>query len=91
VWILKKRRVLVENSEVHLTPIEYRLLKLLLENRGKVLTHNYILKQIWGYENSDTKIVRVYMANLRRKLETGKTGPRYIFTEVGVGYRFSDE
>lgn len=87
----EKRRVLVENSEVHLTPIEYRLLKLLLENRGKVLTHNYILKQIWGYENSDTKIVRVYMANLRRKLETGKTGPRYIFTEVGVGYRFSDE
>lgn len=87
----EKRRVLVEGSEIHLTPTEYKTLLLLIANRGKVLTHNYIIQQIWGYEGGDSKSVRVFMANLRRKLEKDTTNPRFILTEVGVGYRFSDE
>jgi two-component system, OmpR family, KDP operon response regulator KdpE len=87
----EKRRVLIDHLEVHLTPIEYKLLLLLIANKGKVLTHNYILKQIWGYESADTKSVRVYMANLRRKIEKNTASPQFILTEVGVGYRFTDE
>jgi len=87
----EKRRVLIDHLEVHLTPIEYKLLLLLIANKGKVLTHNYILKQIWGYESADTKSVRVYMANLRRKIEKNTASPQFILTEVGVGYRFADE
>lgn len=86
-----KRRVMLSGQEIHLTPIEYRLLQLMISNRGKVLTHNYILKQIWGYESSDTQNVRVYMANLRRKIEKKPASPQYILTEVGVGYRFTDD
>ncbi len=87
---LEKRKVTVDQSEVHLTPIEFNLLNLLIANKGKVLTHNYIMKQIWGYESTDSKNVRVYMANLRRKLEKDAGNPKLILTEVGVGYRFSD-
>jgi len=87
----EKRRVLVSGNEIHLTPTEYKTLLLLISNRGKVLTHNYIIRQIWGYEGGDSKSVRVFMANLRRKLEKDTTHPRFILTEVGVGYRFSDE
>ncbi|WP_425499419.1 response regulator [Anoxynatronum sibiricum] len=86
----EKRLVLVAGQEVHLTPIEYKLLHLLIANKGKVLTHNYILRQVWGYETCDTKSVRVYMANLRRKIEKNTANPQYILTEVGVGYRFAD-
>ncbi len=86
----EKRRVLVDGQEIHLTPIEYKTLLLLIANRGKVLTHNYIIRQIWGYEGGDSKSVRVFMASLRRKLEKDSTHPRFILTEVGVGYRFSD-
>lgn len=88
----EKRKVLLDGEEIHLTPIEYRLLLLMIENQGKVLTHQYIVKKIWGYENSDdTKSLRVYMANLRRKIEKDTARPRFILTEVGVGYRFADE
>jgi two-component system KDP operon response regulator KdpE len=86
----EKRKVFVEGAEIHLTPTEYKTLLLLIANRGKVLTHNYIISQIWGYEGGDSKSVRVFMANLRRKLERDTAHPRYILTEVGVGYRFSD-
>ena len=86
----EKRKVYVEGAEIHLTPTEYKTLLLLIANRGKVLTHNYIISQIWGYEGGDSKSVRVFMANLRRKLERDTAHPRYILTEVGVGYRFSD-
>lgn len=86
----EKRRVLVDGQEIHLTPIEYKTLLLLIANRGKVLTHNYIIRQIWGYEGGDSKSVRVFMASLRRKLEKDSAHPRFILTEVGVGYRFSD-
>lgn len=88
----EKRIVLVDNKEIHLTPIEYKLLLLLVANKGKVLTHNYILKEIWGYgETGDSKSIRVFMANLRRKIEKGRATPRFILTEVGIGYRFADE
>jgi two-component system KDP operon response regulator KdpE len=88
----EKRKVLVDGNEVHLTPMEYKLLLLMITNKGKVLTHNYIVREIWGYgETGDTKTVRVFMANLRRKIEKNITKPRFILTEIGVGYRFADE
>jgi len=88
----EKRRVLVDESEIHLTPMEYKLLLLMISNKGKVLTHNYIVKEIWGYEEAgDTKTIRVFMANLRRKIEKDMAKPQFILTEVGVGYRFIDK
>lgn len=88
----EKRKVLVDENDVHLTPLEYKLLLLMIANKGKVLTHNYIVKEVWGYgETGDTKNVRVFMANLRRKIEKEITKPRFILTEIGVGYRFADE
>ncbi len=87
-----RRRVTVDGRDVHLTPMEYQLLTLMIANRGRVLTHNYITKEIWGYEtDGDTRTVRVFMANLRRKIEHDTANPRFIFTEIGVGYRFADE
>ncbi len=87
-----KRRVFVDGDEIHLTPMEYKLLLLMITNKGKVLTHNYIVKEVWGYEETgDTKTVRVFMANLRRKIEKNNIKPRFILTEIGVGYRFADE
>jgi len=88
----EKRRVQIHGEDIHLTPLEYKLLRLLIDNRGKVLTHNYIIKHVWGYSGeSDTKSLRVIMANLRRKIEKDNTNHRFIVTEVGVGYRFTDE
>lgn len=87
-----KGLVFVEGEEVHLTPMEYKLLRLLINNRGKVLTHNYILNQIWGYsETNDAKSLRVFMASLRRKIERDATSHRFIITQVGVGYRFAEK
>lgn len=84
-----KRRVEVDGEEVHLTPIEYKILLLLIANRGKVLTHHYILKEIWGYaEGVESGTLRVFMATLRRKIEKNPSDPQHIITEVGVGYRF---
>lgn len=75
-------------QEIHLTPIEYKLLCLLAKNTGKVLTHNYILKEIWGTAlSSDTPSLRVFMATLRKKLEPIPAEPTYIQTHIGVGYR----
>lgn len=89
---LDKHKVLLEGKEIHFTPMEYEVLTLLVKNAGKVLTHNYILKEVWGtYLDCDTQTLRVFMANIRRKLEKNPASPRYIITEVGVGYRFSDE
>ncbi len=87
----EKRKVYVDNHEIHLTPTEYKTLLLLIANKGKVLTHNYIIRQIWGYEGGDSKSVRVFMANLRRKLGPDTAHPRFILTDVGVGYRFADQ
>lgn len=89
---LEKHVVLLEGKEVHFTPMEYNVLTLLVKNAGKVLTHNYILKEVWGsYIESDMQTLRVFMANIRRKLEKNPAKPRYILTEVGIGYRFADE
>jgi two-component system KDP operon response regulator KdpE len=89
---LNKHKVLLEGSEIHFTPMEYDVLALLVKNSGKVLTYNIILKEVWGtYIESDTQTLRVFMANIRHKLEKNPARPRYIITEVGVGYRFADE
>lgn len=80
--------VYLAEEEVHLTPIEYKLLCLLARNTGKVLTHNYILKEVWGSALvSDTPSLRVFMATLRKKIEKTPSQPRYIQTHIGVGYR----
>jgi two-component system KDP operon response regulator KdpE len=87
-----KRKVYVSNNEIHLTPIEYKMLVLLVENCGKVVTHKFIQQQVWGYDSTDEyQSLRVFMANIRRKIEDDTSKPRYIITEVGVGYRFVDE
>ncbi len=78
----------IGNNEIHLTPIEYRLLCLLAKNTGKVLTHNYILKEIWGsYSSSEVGSLRVFMAMLRKKLQAGDDAQPYIQTHIGIGYR----
>lgn len=80
--------VYLDGSEIHLTPIEYKLLVLLAKNTGKVLTHNYILREVWGTPSaSDMRSLRVYMATLRKKLEKNTSEPKYIQTHIGVGYR----
>ncbi len=88
----EKHRVYVDDIEVHLTPIEFKLLLLLIAKRGKVITHSQISKEVWGYgESGDSKSIRVFMASLRRKIEKDSSKPRFILTEIGIGYRFSDE
>lgn len=81
-------RVTVEGQEIRLTPIEFRLLSLLAENAGRVLTHNAILREVWGAElPRDTPSLRVFMATLRKKVEIMPSQPKYIQTHIGVGYR----
>jgi two-component system KDP operon response regulator KdpE len=85
---LLRRRVFVGNAEVRLTPIEYRLLAVLVRHAGKVLTHRQLLQEVWGPgQVEQTHYLRVYMANLRRKLEPDPARPRMLRTEPGVGYR----
>lgn len=87
----EKRLVTLNGKEIHLTQIEYKLVSLLAKNAGKVLTYDYILKDIWGpYADTDNQILRVNMANIRRKLEKNPAEPFYIFTEIGVGYRMKE-
>jgi two-component system KDP operon response regulator KdpE len=89
---LASRRVFVASAEVHLTPIEYKILATLIRNAGKVLTHRQLLKEVWGPDQvQETHYLRVFMANLRRKLEVDPARPRYLLTEQGVGYRLSIE
>lgn len=81
----------VDGREVKLTPTEYELIKILAQHRGRVLTHKQLLKAVWGAAyNEDTHYIRVYIGQLRRKLEENPTQPRYIITESGVGYRLMD-
>lgn len=80
--------VFVDEAEIHLTPIEYKLICLLAKNVGKVLTHNYILHEIWGSASeSETPSLRVFMATLRKKIEKDPSDPVYIQTHIGIGYR----
>lgn len=86
----EKRAVFLHGRGVHVTPIEYAILVLLSRNAGKVLTQDYIMGQIWGPGCADSHTLRVNMANIRRKLEENPGEPRYILTEMGVGYRMAE-
>ena len=87
---LAAHRVTVDGEDVHLTPTEFDLLRALMRDRGRLLTHRTLLREVWGpaYE-SDTQILRVHIANLRRKIEPQPGSPRHIVTDPGVGYRFA--
>lgn len=86
-----KRLVTLHGEDIHLTQIEYKLVSILAKNAGKVLTYDYLLKEIWGpFADTDNQILRVNMANIRRKLEKNPAEPHYIFTEIGVGYRMKE-
>ncbi|MEA5092999.1 MAG: response regulator transcription factor [Acidaminococcaceae bacterium] len=87
-----KRRVWLATEEIHLTPNEYKVLALLIKHQGKVLTHKFIIESIWGSMIADdTQSLRVCMGNIRRKLKEDPAQPRYIITEIGVGYRLADD
>jgi len=86
---LAARRVLRAGQEIHLTPIEFRLLGILLNNIGKVLTQRQLLSQVWGPNAVEhSHYLRIYMAHLRQKLEADPTQPKHLLTETGIGYRF---
>lgn len=86
------RKVFKGNEDVHVTPLEYRLLATLIKNAGKVLTHRQLLKEVWGPGYSDHHhYLRVYMAQLRQKLEDEPARPRHLLTETGVGYRLTQD
>jgi two-component system KDP operon response regulator KdpE len=88
---LARREVLVDGRSLRLTPIEYRILSLLARNAGKVLTHSHILREVWGPAHTQqTHYLRVYMAQLRRKMEADLARPQLLITEPGVGYRLRD-
>lgn len=87
-----RRLVTVNGKEVHLTQIEYKILTLLAKNSGKVITYDTIMASVWGpYSDGNNRILRVNMANMRRKLENNPAAPEYIFTEVGIGYRMLED
>lgn len=88
----EKHSVSLKEEEIHLTQIEFKLLSLLSRNAGKVLTYSFIMENIWGpYMDSNNQILRVNMANIRRKIEANPAQPCYIFTEIGVGYRMLED
>jgi two-component system KDP operon response regulator KdpE len=89
---LERRVVTLHGTEVHLTPIEYKLLQTLIRHAGKVITQRQLLVEVWGPQHSEqAQYLRVYMAQLRRKLESDHTRPRYLLTEPGVGYRLVED
>ena len=89
---LDKRLTSLDGNEVHLSPMEYSLLSLLFKSMGKVLTTGFIIREIWGAGyGTDTQALRALMAGLRRKIEKNPAKPRYIITEIGIGYRLADE
>jgi two-component system KDP operon response regulator KdpE len=89
---LGARRVTVRGEVLHLTPIEYRLMAALARHAGKVLTHRQLLRAVWGEAYAEqTHTLRVHMASLRRKVEADPAKPRYLLTELGVGYRLAGE
>jgi two-component system KDP operon response regulator KdpE len=88
---LASRRVLVKGAEVRLTPLEYKLLSTLVRHAGKVLTHRFLLKEVWGLVQQEPHHLRVFMASLRRKIEAEPARPRHLLTEQGVGYRLGVE
>ena len=86
-----KHRVFLAGEDTHLTPNEYKIVALLGRHAGQVLTYKSMMKELWGPGvGGDNKLLRVHMANIRRKIEPNPVEPQYIFTEVGVGYRMAD-
>jgi two-component system KDP operon response regulator KdpE len=89
---LAKRQVFVNNEEVHLTPIEYKLLVTLIRHAGRVITHTQLLKEVWGPAHvNEVQYLRVYMTQLRHKLESDPARPRFLMNEPGIGYRLRYE
>jgi two-component system KDP operon response regulator KdpE len=89
---LAQRQVFVSDKEVHLTPIEYKLLMVLVRHAGKVITHTQLLKEVWGPAHiNEVQYLRVYMTQLRHKLETDPARPRFLMNEPGIGYRLKYE
>ena len=87
-----KRQVLLDGEEIHLTPIEYRLLTTLIRHADKVVTHTHLLREVWGPRQANqVQYLRVYMAQLRQKLEDDPARPRFFINEPGIGYRFKSE
>lgn len=87
-----KRLVTVEGKEIHLTKVEYKIVSMLAQNSGKVITYSSLIEQVWGpYADDNNRILRVNMANIRRKIEKNPGEPEYIFTELGVGYRMIED
>lgn len=92
VMDLIQRKVYVKGNEVKLTPTEYDILKILTQNAGRVITHKQLLEGVWGNTyGCDTHYVRVYIGQLRRKIETDSSQPVYIITEAGIGYRMAGQ
>lgn len=88
----QKRLITRDGAEIHLTQNEFKIVSLLAQNCGQVLTYDRLIAHVWGpYSENDTTSLRVHMANIRRKLEPNPSEPMYIFTEIGVGYRMVDE
>ena len=88
----QRRLVFRHQEEVHLTPIEYKLFAALIKHRGKVVTHRQLLKEVWGPSYTEQNpYLRIFILNLRRKLEADPTRPQYLLTEPGVGYRLRDD
>jgi two-component system KDP operon response regulator KdpE len=88
---LAAKRVIREGEAVRLTPTEWKILELLARNRGALVTHDELLHQVWGPAYAgETNYLRVYLAQLRRKLETDPANPRHLLTEQGLGYRFQE-
>jgi len=86
---MTQRKVMVDGKRIKLTPIEFRLLALLLQNTGRILTHQQLLEKVWGWEYvDDLDYVRIYISHLRKKVEPEPSLPKYIITEPGVGYYF---
>lgn len=87
-----KRLVTVEGKEIHLTRVEYKIVSMLAQNSGKVITYSSLIEQVWGpYADDNNRILRVNMANIRRKIEKNPGESEYIFTELGVGYRMIED
>ena len=85
-----QRKVFIGNNEVKITPIEYRLLSILVRQAGLVVSHRELLKEVWGIEHiNDQHYLRIYMGQLRHKLEVNPARPKYLLTEVGIGYRLA--
>jgi len=84
---IEHHRVTKNGEDIHLTPNEYKIVQLLAENMGKVLTHLTISKKVWGPYTNESKTLRVNMSNIRKKIENNPLEPEYIMTEIGIGYR----